>query len=385
MTQTLPEPEGVQLALREIAEARQHLQLASDALSAFDTTEAAGKAPAPVVLREPRSQEIGAPPQDLLDIAHEVIQQVFPEPLAQRALQAGASPRDWLHRVYTVSCVPRGITEPVATIVVMLAAVKFGLRHQLLLQTETRLGLAHKTPIPDHDLFLETFVSEMMEADRNDARFNDWLKQTVAEHYPGFRNGKCLDLPNGDYVVVPDVIEPIRPPSAAPIAATALTSPMDPTSSVVITPGSDWRITLGYAEILYDEAYPAFHGKRHSGIDLYRWNAYQAPVHAMCGGAVIDSVYLPKGFGNTVVVEHEDGTCLRYTHLDKKLVMQGDRVIRGQQIGTVGKGAKNIYPAHLHLDMPRSRQYARARTYYDTTAEVAARFIDPLSQIAAAV
>ena len=102
----------------------------------------------------------------------------------------------------------------------MLAAVRFGLRHQLILQTETRLGLAHKTPIPNLDLFLETFLSEMMEADRDDARFNHWLKQTVAEHYPGFRNGKRLDLPNGDCLIMPDVIEPIHQPSAAPIAAT---------------------------------------------------------------------------------------------------------------------------------------------------------------------
>ena len=82
MTQTLPKPEGVQLALREIAEARQHLQLASDALSAFDTAEAAAEAP-PVVLHEPRPPEIEAPPQNLLDIAHKVIHQVLPEQLAQ--------------------------------------------------------------------------------------------------------------------------------------------------------------------------------------------------------------------------------------------------------------------------------------------------------------
>ena len=151
---------------------------------------------------------------------------------------------------------------------------------------------------------------------------------------------------------------------------------MDPTSSVVIPPGSDWRITLGYAEILHDKAYPAFHGKRHSGIDLSTGGTpYQAPVHAMRGGAVIDSVYLPKGFGNTVVVEHEDGTCLRYTHLDKKLVKQGDRVLRGQQIGTVGKGAKNIYPAHLHLDMPRSSVSTPAPELTTTwPAAVAERF-----------
>ena len=54
-------------------------------------------------------------------------------------------------------------------------------------------------------------------------------------------------------------------------------------------------------------------------------------------------------------------------------------------IGTVGKGAKNIYAPHLHLDMPRSGAYARARTYYDSPAEVAERFIDPLSQIPAGI
>ena len=81
----------------------------------------------------------------------------------------------------------------------------------------------------------------------------------------------------------------------------------------------------------------------------------------MRGGAVIDSVYLPKGFGNTVVVEHDDGTCLRYTHLDKKLVKKWESAsFAASEIGTVGKGAKDIYPAHLHLDMPRSTRL-RAR------------------------
>ena len=377
MSQTLPEPAGVRQALREIAAAREHLLLASDALSAYGTAEA--------VVPEARQLETGELPGDLLDIAREVIHQVLPEGLAQRALQQGTTPRDWLYRVHTLSIAPRGISEPVATIVLMLAAVKFGLRHRLLLQTEMRLGLPHKAPIPQLELFLETLLSEMAQADEGDVHFNAWLRRTVADHYPGFRQGQRLDLPNGHYLIIPETIEPICPPSAAPMTAAPLTSPMDPAAAVIIPPGSGWRITLGYAEILYDEAYPAFHKKRHSGIDIYRWNAHGAPVRAMRSGLVIDSVYLPKGFGNTVVVEHADGTCLRYTHLDKKLVRKGERVERGQQIGTVGKGAKNIYPAHLHLDLPRSRAYARARTYYDTTAEVAERFIDPLSQIAAAV
>ena len=126
MTQTLSEPKQVKLALAQIADARELLRLASDVLSAFGATEAMVEPP-PAVVREGRQLEIGDPPQDLLDIAHEVIHQVFPEQLAQRALQHGTTPRDWLYRVYAVSCIPRSITEPVTTLVVMLAAVKFRL------------------------------------------------------------------------------------------------------------------------------------------------------------------------------------------------------------------------------------------------------------------
>lgn len=384
MSQTRPEPDGVQLALREIAEAREHLRLAGVALSALGASEAVVEAPL-AAFRKGRQLNFGTLPQDLLDIAHEVVLQVFPDQLAQRAHEVGSAPRDWLYHVYSLSCAPRNISEPVATIVVMLAAVKFGLHHQLLLQTERRLGLAHKTPIPNLDLFLETFISEIAQADRSDGHFNDWLKRIAAAHYPDFRNNKRLVLPNGDYFIVPDPIEPIRKQATAALAASAFSSPIDPASSVMIPPGSGWKITLRYAAVLHNADYPAFHGKHHSGIDIYRWDAYQAPAHAMRAGLVIDSVYLPKGFGNTVVIEHDDGTCLRYTHLDEKLVAKGDRVVRGQQIGTVGKGAKNIFPAHLHLDMPRSSAFARAGTYCDTIAEVTERFIDPLSRMPAGI
>ena len=43
MTQRLLEPGQVQQALREIAEAREHLRLASDVLSAFGTTDTVGE------------------------------------------------------------------------------------------------------------------------------------------------------------------------------------------------------------------------------------------------------------------------------------------------------------------------------------------------------
>ena len=108
----------------------------------------------------------------------------------------------------------------------------------------------------------------MTAADRSDYRFNDWLQRMVSAHYPSFGNSKRLDLPSGDHLLIPEEIEPISQQAAMPIAADALTSPVDPAYAAVIPRGSDWRITLGYAAVLQDASYPAFHGKHHSGIDI---------------------------------------------------------------------------------------------------------------------
>jgi len=59
-------------------------------------------------------------------------------------------------------------------------------------------------------------------------------------------------------------------------------------------------------------------------------------------------------WGNVILIEHvlPDGTRVwtPYAHLNRILVSSGD-VQRGQQIGTVGKGAGNQYPAHLHFEV----------------------------------
>ena len=59
----------------------------------------------------------------------------------------------------------------------------------------------------------------MMAADRSDVSFNDWLKRMVAEHYPDFGGKQRLDLPSGDYVRIPEEIEPISQQAAAPVSA----------------------------------------------------------------------------------------------------------------------------------------------------------------------
>jgi murein DD-endopeptidase MepM/ murein hydrolase activator NlpD len=69
-------------------------------------------------------------------------------------------------------------------------------------------------------------------------------------------------------------------------------------------------------------------------------------------------------WGNIVLIEHllPSGQTVwsQYAHLQQRLVCKGDVVQRGDRIGSIGKGADDRYPAHLHFeirlkDLPASK------------------------------
>jgi len=95
------------------------------------------------------------------------------------------------------------------------------------------------------------------------------------------------------------------------------------------------------------------HGN-HEGIDIISKKG--TPVIATSSGIVISSLYRPL-FGNRILIDHgkdknEMFIMSRYVHLDKRLVKKGDRVIRGQQIGTLGSTGllAGGFP-HLHFEI----------------------------------
>jgi murein DD-endopeptidase MepM/ murein hydrolase activator NlpD len=91
----------------------------------------------------------------------------------------------------------------------------------------------------------------------------------------------------------------------------------------------------------------------HTGIDIVGKRGL--PVIAPAKGIVAESYYGPL-FGNQIVIDHgrdESGRLIRsrHSHLDTRVVKKGDRVVRGQQIGTLGStGMLASYP-HLHYEM----------------------------------
>lgn len=95
----------------------------------------------------------------------------------------------------------------------------------------------------------------------------------------------------------------------------------------------------------------SYYGNRsmgwHSGIDIA--GSYADPIYAYKDGEVISACY-SGGYGNMILVQHEDGTETRYAHLSSILVSVGEYVYGGEKIGLMGSTG-NSTGNHLHFEV----------------------------------
>ena len=96
------------------------------------------------------------------------------------------------------------------------------------------------------------------------------------------------------------------------------------------------------------------HGKRawHAGMDLA--DAQGNPVVAAADG-VVSFVGWRAGYGNLVVIEHEQGFSTRYGHLQKGVAKVGHRVNAGDLIALLGNTGRST-GAHLHFEVRKNDQ-----------------------------
>src|SRR5260370_9302258 len=85
----------------------------------------------------------------------------------------------------------------------------------------------------------------------------------------------------------------------------------------------------------------------HSGVDIAA--PVGTPVLAADNGVVIFSGTL-HGYGNTVIIRHDDGYATVYGHNERNLVSEGARVVRGQEIGAIGRSGRTT-GANLPFDL----------------------------------
>jgi len=88
-------------------------------------------------------------------------------------------------------------------------------------------------------------------------------------------------------------------------------------------------------------------GRNHNGIDLAA--NMGDDIRAARDGTVIIAGEVP-GYGNTVVLEHEDGTRTLYAHASVLKVKVGQKVRQGDVIALVGSTGRSTGP-HLHFEI----------------------------------
>ncbi len=90
-------------------------------------------------------------------------------------------------------------------------------------------------------------------------------------------------------------------------------------------------------------------GAMHEGVDIAA--PAGTPVHAADAGTVIFAGVL-HGYGNTVIIEHDSHYATVYAHNERNLVREGERVARGETIGTIGRTG-DATGSNLHFEVRR--------------------------------
>jgi murein DD-endopeptidase MepM/ murein hydrolase activator NlpD len=142
--------------------------------------------------------------------------------------------------------------------------------------------------------------------------------------------------------------------SAAPLTSLLLTlglvvgcASSRPRSAAAVPAG--WPVQPEHATI--SSSFGAPRGRSsHQGLDLSA--ARGTPVYATADGTVTFAGR-SGSYGRLVVIEHGGGWETRYAHLHRIRIEKGDRVRRGDRVGTVGRSG-NASGDHLHYEVRRS-------------------------------
>jgi murein DD-endopeptidase MepM/ murein hydrolase activator NlpD len=136
--------------------------------------------------------------------------------------------------------------------------------------------------------------------------------------------------------------------------------------SVLLSIPSLWpvygRITSSFGEVRFS---PSSGGTRpHMGIDISAPTG--TPIVAPADGIVL-SAGREAEYGLLVCVDHGHGFTTMYGHLKEIRVNPGDRVKRGQMLGTVGTTGNTTGP-HLHYEVRIHGRHANPFSYLTQTS-----------------
>lgn len=123
------------------------------------------------------------------------------------------------------------------------------------------------------------------------------------------------------------------------------------------TTGSGTFINPSYGTL--SSRYGRRWGRNHNGIDVA--GTYNSNIKAADGGIVTYSGWM-SGYGNYIVINHENGYQTAYGHCASRLVDVGDRVAKGDIIAKMGSTGRST-GTHLHFEVRKNGQYVDPLKY----------------------
>ena len=106
--------------------------------------------------------------------------------------------------------------------------------------------------------------------------------------------------------------------------------------------------------------------RMHHGIDIsaeegtYIVSTAKGNVYKVCRSRY--------GYGNRVIIQHEDGYQTLYAHMNNITVEEGDIVVRGSKLGTVGSTGLST-GNHLHYEIIRNNKSIDPLSLYNGKKE----------------
>jgi murein DD-endopeptidase MepM/ murein hydrolase activator NlpD len=165
------------------------------------------------------------------------------------------------------------------------------------------------------------------------------------EELNGLQRGQALD---GRLVFVPGAHRGEAPP-APTTQPTLMTPATRPGGGIVARGAFVWPVPNGKVSSGF-----GLRGRRpHEGIDIAAPEG--AAIIASADGRVIYAGSGVRGYGNLILLQHDDGMISVYAHNRRNLVVEKARVGQGQVIAEVGRTG-SATASHLHFELRRGER-----------------------------
>ncbi|HEX6866905.1 MAG TPA: LysM peptidoglycan-binding domain-containing M23 family metallopeptidase [Caulobacteraceae bacterium] len=147
------------------------------------------------------------------------------------------------------------------------------------------------------------------------------------------------------YTPSPGVVAPPKP--ATTPATPSVVTTLSPEDAAVAAAGKDRFAWPVQGEVISSFG-PKSGGQRNDGLNISAVDG--TVVRAAAGGEVVYAGDQVPGFGNLVLIKHEDGWVTAYAHMSRIDVKMRDFVGQGQQLGLVGSTG-GVDGPQLHFEV----------------------------------